>query len=198
MSEPYHGPQCPYCSVTLAETMLHTGAMTCPNCNSEFEATVFRPPEVRVAAPEMVGAGPEAGSACANHARNAAVASCQRCGLFICSLCEMNIGTGSFCPSCFDRVRADGSVQAVVTRYRDYSTMAGTSVLAGFLLSFMFLSVPFGAVAIYYGIKGMRQRRERGASATGTTLILILAVLEVLGGLVFIIFLIYSLFNTPR
>ncbi|HYH08739.1 MAG TPA: hypothetical protein VEK11_16925 [Thermoanaerobaculia bacterium] len=197
MPEPYHGPQCPHCDVTLSNSLLRTGTMTCPSCDSAFEATVFHPPEHRVTAPTLVNAGPEAGSACANHARNVAVASCQRCGLFICSLCEMNIGTGTYCPSCFDRVRSEGSLQAAPTRYRDYSTMGITAVLAGFLLSFMFLSVPFGAVGIYYAIKGRRQRRERGGSTVGPIVVLIVAILEVLGGLALIGFLIWSLVNTP-
>jgi uncharacterized paraquat-inducible protein A len=195
MAEPYHGPQCPHCDITLSGELLRTGTIDCPNCTKSFEATAFQPPERRVVAPEFVGAGPEAGSACANHARNAAVASCQRCGLFICSLCEMNVGTGSYCPACFDRVRAEGSFPAAAQRYRDYGTMAITAVLAGFLLSFMFMSVPFGAVGIYYAIKGIRQRRERGKPKTGVVIVLLFAILEVVGGLAFTAFLIWAMVN---
>ncbi len=191
---PYTGPQCPRCGVSLTSDWIRGGAITCPFCNGVFEATVFSPPpRKQLATTEIVTVGPEGANACANHARNAATASCQRCGLFICALCDMNVGSGSYCPSCFERVRAEGTLHAAARRYRDFATMARSFAIAGIFFSFMFIGLPFGAVAVFYSIKARKQRRNEGRSTTGVTIIMILGILEVLGGLTAIGFLLYAI-----
>jgi hypothetical protein len=189
----YNGPQCPHCSVTLAADALESGLRICAACDKTFEATAFQPPELRVVAPEIVGVGPAEGSACANHARNAAVASCQRCGLFICSLCEMNTGTGTYCPSCFDRARTENTFQVGAKRYRNYTSFGVISILSGIFI--WFLCVPLGAIAVYYGVKDIRQRRERGASVFAAILVIIVGLGQVAGGVGILGFFIYSLFR---
>ena len=191
----YSGPQCPRCAVTLTADWIRSGAIPCPYCGRNFEATAFNPPQRKqTVTAEVMTVGPEGANACANHTRNAATASCQRCGLFICALCDMNVGTGSYCPSCFERVRTEGTLQAAARRYRDYAMIARSSVIAGLLFSFMLLGLPFGAVGVYYSVKARKQRREEGRSLAGVTFLLIFAVLEILVGLATITFLIYSLF----
>jgi uncharacterized paraquat-inducible protein A len=179
--------------MALSADEIRSGALLCPYCNHQFEATAFTPPQRRqvAAVPEVMTMGPDGANACANHARNAATASCQRCGLFICALCDMNVGAGSYCPSCFERVRTEGTLQAAARRYRDHAMMARSAVIAGLLFSFMFLGLPFGAVGVYYSIKARQQRRDEGRSLTGVTVLMILAVLEILGGLAAIGFLIF-------
>jgi hypothetical protein len=185
------GARCPRCWKALPQS-IHSGPVTCPACNRGFEATVFAAP---VAAParvdEVVAIGPEGGSACANHARNAAVTSCQRCGLFICALCEMRLGSTALCPACFDRGRVDGTLDAGARRYRDYAGMARSAGIFGLLL-FSFLGIPFGALTIYYAARGLTQRRTEGRSAVGVTVWMVIGVLEVIGGVMFIGFLIWS------
>jgi len=196
----YTGPQCPRCNAPLAAEEIRSGTLICPRCNHRFEGTAFTPPQRKppTVVTEVMTVGPEGANACANHTRNAATASCQRCGLFICALCDMNVGTGSYCPSCFERVRTEGTLQAAARRYRDYAMMARTAVIAGVLFSFMLLGIPFGAVGVYYSVKARKQRRDEGRSLTGVTFLLIFAVLEILGGMTFISFLIASLLRkTP-
>jgi uncharacterized paraquat-inducible protein A len=178
--------------VPLTQDWIRNGRIVCPYCGGVFEAMVFHPPERRIRVVEVATAGPEGANACANHARNAAVTSCQRCGLLICSLCDMNIGEGSLCPSCFERIRAEGTSRAVVTRYRDYTAMARLSLIGGFLFSFFLLGIPLGALAVYYAIKGAKQRRAEGSTAFGAVIVVLLGVLEMLGGLAFIAFIIWG------
>jgi hypothetical protein len=190
----YFGPQCPRCGAALSEESIHSGVIICPHCNHRFEGTVFHPPERNeIVTTEVVTVGPEGANACANHARNAATASCQRCGLFICALCDMNVGTGSYCPACFDRMRAEGSVQTVARRYRDDATIARTAAIAGLFLSMMFLGLPAGILAIVFAIKARRQRRAEGRSVVGVTFTMIVGLLEILGGLVWVGFLIWAI-----
>lgn len=194
----YTGPQCPRCSFPLRPEAIQTGSILCPHCDRLFEATVFTPPARKAVGviAEVVGIGPEGTNACANHARNAATASCQRCGLFICALCDMNVGTGSYCPACFERVRTEGTLQAAARRYRDYASMARTSVIVGLFFSILFFGLPFGAAGIYFSIRGRRQRREEGRSGAGMTALLIVAILEVLGGIAAIGVIIYAMLES--
>ena len=190
----YTGPQCPRCGVTLTSDWIRSGTITCPYCSRAFEATAFSPPpRKQVVTTEVVTVGPEGANACANHARNAATASCQRCGLFICGLCDMNVGSGSYCPSCFERVRTEGTLHTAARRYRDFATMARSSAIAGIFFSFMFIGLPFGAVAMYYGVKARKQRRNEGRSTVGVTFTVIVGALEVLAGLAGITFILYSI-----
>lgn len=190
----YTGPQCPRCGVALTSDWIRSGAIICPFCSRAFEATAFSPPtRKQTATTEVVTVGPEGANSCANHARNAATASCQRCGLFICGLCDMNVGSGSYCPSCFDRVRSEGSLQTAARRYRDFATLSRSFAIAGILLSFMFLGLPLGAGAMYYGVKARRQRREEGRSTAGVTITILIGLVEALGGIAYIVFLLYTI-----
>ena len=190
----YTGPQCPRCGVALTSDWIRTGAITCPFCSRTFEATAFSPtPRKQIVTTEVVTVGPEGANACANHARNAATASCQRCGLFICGLCDMNVGSGSYCPTCFDRVRTEGTLHTAARRYRDFATMSRSFAIAGIFFSFMFIGLPFGAVAMYYGVKARKQRRDEGRSTAGVTATFILGALEVLAGVAGILFILYAI-----
>ena len=192
------GPQCPHCSVALTKDWVRTGTIICPYCSLSFVATAFDPPQRKPRTVAVVESCPEGANACANHPGNAAVTSCQRCGLFVCSLCDMNIGDGSLCPACFDRVRAEGALRGAATRYLDYGSMARLSALAGVIFSFLFLGIPIGALTVYYARKGAKQRREDGDSAAGMMFILIVGILEILAGLSLVGFMIWAMFQGPK
>ncbi len=190
-TQPYEGPTCPRCGARLMADWIRTGIVRCPDCNGDFEATAFKPPSRQVHVEHVLATGPIEANACANHAKNAAVTACQRCGLLICALCDMNVGTGSYCPACFDRLRSENALQGATTRYRDYASMARISVIAGFLL--LFLGAPFGAASLYYASKGFKQLRAEGRSIVGLVIVVVFAVFEILGGLAMILLLIYGL-----
>jgi hypothetical protein len=187
------GAQCPRCRVPLILDTIRTGSSTCPYCSGAFEATMFNPPQRRDVTVQLATAGPDGANACANHAGNAAVTSCQRCGLFICSLCEIHVGAGSYCPDCFDRVRAEGSVQEVAAPTRDYAAMAWASALLAIPGQFACLGFPLGALAVYWGSKATAQRRSHGEPVAGPLFAFTLGLLQVLGGLGVVGFFIWAL-----
>lgn len=193
----YTGPQCPFCEAALPDEKLRTGLIACDACHNTFEGTAFQPP-LRPApvAQTVAGAGPEGANACSTHAGNAAVTSCDRCGLFICSLCEMSVGAGSFCPACFDRIRAEGMLPEVATSYRDYASMARLSIFGGILM--WFLSPIFAALAIYWSFKGWKQRREEGRSRWGVLIFGLIAVAQFVGSLLLFGFLFWGIFNAAK
>jgi len=179
----YQGPECPRCHSRLTADWIRTGIVRCPDCNRDFESTAFTPPTRRLRV-EHVATGPVEANACANHGRNAAVTSCQRCGLLICALCDMNVGAGSYCPLCFDRVRAEGSVPGLAGKTRDYGAMARVSAIAGFLFLFMFIAPVLGIMALVYQAKGRKQQRARGDKpwTVGAVVLMAFAILEIAGG----------------
>lgn len=181
----YTGPQCPLCRFTLPAEDIRSGAITCRRCNRSFEATAFTPPEKRLRVIEVAVTGPEGANACANHARNAAVTSCERCGIFICSLCEMNVGEGSFCPACFERARVEGSSYGVAGRIRDYASMAKLALVFAILIVYI-LGIPLGILGIVYARKAIKQRREIGDSVAGMYVAIVFGALTIFGGVAFI------------
>src|SRR5436309_842557 len=181
----YDGPACPRCHAKLTADWIRTGIVQCPDCGRAFEATAFTPPMRRLRVAEVAAAGPIEANACANHARNAAVTSCQRCGLLICALCDMNVGSGSYCPPCFDRLRAEGRDPAMVTKSRDYRAMARVSAIVGVFFAFAFIGWLFGILSLFYLSKARKQLAERGESAwpPGIIVIMVFDILVILGGI---------------
>jgi hypothetical protein len=167
----YRGPQCPRCRRVLPEAWVNNGQIVCPECGGDFEATLFQPVEQKAAAVRIIDESPEGANLCANHARNAAVTSCQRCGLFICSLCEMNVGSGSFCPSCFSRLQKEGGLQDAAKSYLDYTLMGRSAIIIGILM--WPLAILTGLLAMYYAVKGIKQRHEKGRTILGPLLVFI-------------------------
>lgn len=67
---------------------------------------------------------------CFFHPDKAFQACCQRCGRFVCALCDLQLGAEHVCPTCFERGRADTGAGAgnAEWRYRDvhYDSIALT------------------------------------------------------------------------
>ena len=187
----YSGPQCPHCEMALDAEHARSGTIQCPHCLRTFEATAFTPPQHAHRAVELAGTGPDESAVCANHARNAAVTSCDRCGLFICALCELKIGNTTYCPSCFERMHTAGSLGGTATRYRNYGALSVVALVGGVFCSF--LAIPLGALAFYYARKGMKQRAGDGRGTAGMIVAMILSILEILGGIAFIGFMIWGI-----
>src|SRR5688500_12609221 len=140
--------RCPRCRQQIDAAAIQTSEnAACPACGREFKAVRFNPPERAAALPRLVTGTLDAGQPCANHPRNAAVTSCQRCGSFMCALCRIDVDGRTLCPTCFDRLSTEGSLQSTRTTFRDYSGLASVSATAGCLL--MILGLLFGPLTIY-------------------------------------------------
>ena len=158
----YLGRQCPRCRAALPEE-LHDGANVCLTCLGDFEARVFHPPQRSARVLQLAHSGPEGGVSCANHARNAAVAACDRCGLLICSLCQLDVEGGKLCPSCFERLSQEETSDTTRTRFRDYGSLAGIWAIAGLIFSAFLLGIPLGIISLYYCVKAFRHRESRSS-----------------------------------
>lgn len=103
-----------------------------------------------------------AGSPCARHAENAAVAACQRCGQFICALCKTDMDGRAYCPSCFERLVSEGAFTSTANRVWNYAGMAGLCLVAPI---FCYVVGPLFSIAgVTISIVGLVDKRRRGES----------------------------------
>lgn len=186
---------CPRCNAMLGPDSVRSGENYCYFCSGAFEATTFQPPQRPAPVVTQIAvSGPDEVAACANHAGNAAVTSCQRCGLLICGLCDMNVGDGSYCPACFERVRDEGTSRMAVTRYRDYAGIARLGVILSIIGPCFAPAV--APATIWFARKGMDQRREEGRRVIGMVLAMVFSCIVFVASLAWWGFIIWSMFNT--
>jgi len=180
----YAGPACPRCNAPLALDSITAGEDICPRCQGFFSATVFHAPQRVTRVLQLAQSGPEGAGSCANHARNAAVTSCGRCGLLICSLCELDLQGEQYCPSCFDRLTRDGGSENAQVRFRDWRTLSFVTALLGLIFSEIMLGIPLGGLAIYYAIRGFRDPQWSKDKLVMLIVSIIMAIIAIAIGLV--------------
>jgi len=89
-------------SLLPAEAFRAEGLVPCASCGSGVQAVVF-PARFRPPAPSRPGAPRTADqAACFFHADRRADVACDRCGRFVCRLCDLPFGSRHLCPSCVD------------------------------------------------------------------------------------------------
>lgn len=117
-------------------------AVSCPHCSndipadSQWQSCPYCQKWLRICVWPIVRQNTNAVSAlsdqatCFFHPDKAFQACCQRCGRFVCALCDLQLGAEHVCPTCFERGRADSGAEAgkAEWRYRDvlYDSIAVT------------------------------------------------------------------------
>jgi len=100
--------RCPKCSLSLETAVFSPGVwIDCPSCRSQLSATFFpaltNPPDAVTTASGERAVDGEA--VCFFHPEKRATVSCQRCGRFLCTLCDVPFGGKHLCPSCLDSAK---------------------------------------------------------------------------------------------
>ncbi len=178
----YEALACPRCRKPLIHDQIMSGRRRCPSCNGEFEAVKFSPPARHVEVERLSGGSQATCSSCANHLSIASVVYCERCGVFMCSLCRIDVDELELCPACFDRLSAEGALPSTRMRYRDYGRQASSYAVLGVL--FWIIGPVLGPVAAYYGFRSLRQLREMGepGGRLGAWVAILAGALEAAGG----------------
>jgi hypothetical protein len=184
----YEGVTCPLCGTRIPQVRMQSGDQACTGCRGEYEAFAFTPPVRKARVKHVAESGPDGATACARHERNAAVANCERCGNFMCSLCRIDTDGMALCPPCFERLSDEGALANSVKTFKNYGGIAASLAIGGLFTVWMFIGVLFGPAAVVYAVKGMKQRRLSGESdgLVGLWLSLILGVLVTAIGIVYI------------
>jgi hypothetical protein len=152
---------CPRCSRSI-RLEPGEGSATCRPCRQDFIYLRLDPRPEPGPLPLPASAG---GAACAKHARNAAVASCDRCGAFACELCRIASDGRTLCPGCFDRLAAGGELASIRTLIRNDG---GPALLCGIVaVIFPFFGLLFAPVALWAGLRGRAAERSMGERLFG-------------------------------
>jgi hypothetical protein len=117
---------CPGCSGEVAPVEGKSGWQTCPYCQ--------RPLQIRVWGSVQQNTDASAAltdqATCFFHPDKAFQACCQRCGRFVCALCDLQLGAEHVCPACFERgrVQSGAGTGTAEWRHRDvlYDSIAVT------------------------------------------------------------------------
>ncbi len=103
---------CPSCAGDVVP--IETGWQTCPYCEKRLHIYVW--PVVRQNTEAATALSDQA--TCFFHPDRAFHACCQRCGRFVCALCDLQLGAEHVCPACFERGRADSGAEAGQAEWR--------------------------------------------------------------------------------
>lgn len=186
---------CPACGFALApETIGRESEAACPRCRAVLSGTffpAFRHPKPVV--PSTAEHAADGDAVCFFHPENRAARSCERCGRFICAVCDMPLGARHLCPTCLSSgLGAEKLPELVVRRF----LWAHTALLAGIvpLLLGLFVWPVFivtGPAAIFCALFGWKRPGSlpRGRRRWAAVLGLVLGLLQVaiwIGMLVFI------------
>jgi hypothetical protein len=104
---------CGKCLRPLPALILNsTAPARCPSCNVSLHALVFPAlfrPVARGEAGERVVSEGEA--SCYYHTQKKAVVPCNRCGRFLCALCDFELNGEHICPSCLESGKQKGKME---------------------------------------------------------------------------------------
>ena len=152
---------CPQCGLALAPDALGSGrSAVCPRCQSELHGAIF--PAFWKGGDDLAGRAQQAGegeAVCFFHPENRAALSCERCGRFICSVCEFTIGTRHICPSCLSSGLAGEKLPELIPwRFIWADAALFMGIMPLFLGIFVWPFIAFsGAAAIFLALFGWKR-----------------------------------------
>jgi hypothetical protein len=111
---------CPHCS---ADIPADSAWQSCPYCQKQLEVRVW--PVIRRNNNAATALSDQA--TCFFHPDKAFQTCCQRCGRFVCALCDLQLGAEHVCPTCFERGRANSGAEADKAEWR-YSDVLYDSI----------------------------------------------------------------------
>lgn len=140
---------CPSCGGDIAPVETESGWQSCPSCANRLQARVW--PIVRQNTNAVAVLSDQA--TCFFHPDKAFQACCQRCGRFVCALCDLQLGADHICPACFERGRAESGVEnsKAEWRYRDvlYDSIALTIGWAWIIIWFTFIAAVPAVIVLH-------------------------------------------------
>jgi len=147
--------RCPQCGAALAAESWDRPevAVSCPNCHEELWAQTF--PAIARARPEVRSGehAMEGEAVCFFHPEKRAALACERCGRFVCELCDMPLGTRHLCPACLGSGLESEKLPELVNRRVVWSKLSFFVGALPLLLFFFWpIFVVSGPAAIGFGI----------------------------------------------
>jgi hypothetical protein len=145
---------CPSCNGALPERFFRQPRTdgSCPTCGTMLGLSLFPAlfrPAAKIDPQGLLTAEGEA--TCFEHVNKRAVAVCNKCGRFLCALCEVEVAGKIWCPSCLIPANSTGPIQALEQRRTLFDSIAlALATLPSLLLYPVLLTAP---TVVYLGIR---------------------------------------------
>ncbi len=149
---------CSSCHTPLPDDALNAGGpVVCSFCRTQVTAEVF--PALLKGTEggqggEILVEASDAG--CFSHPGRKAVSVCERCGRFMCSLCEIELGEETICPVCLETGWEKGSLKNIKKEGILHDNVA--LGLALYPLIFFPLTIFTAPVSIYLSFRNWRKK----------------------------------------
>jgi hypothetical protein len=116
---------CPACDVMISPDHYGVGEMSpCPFCGQQLRIDVFPAIEKKTGPLQVGEAVGEDEASCFYHSEKRAEATCDYCGRFICSLCELELHGKKMCPTCLQAGRQKGKIKNLDRQRTLYDAIA--------------------------------------------------------------------------
>jgi hypothetical protein len=144
--------RCPRCYGMLSGPWTEGGETlrNCERCGEFLRISVF--PTLLIAPPLPMSPGVramEGDATCFFHPEKRAERSCDRCGRFLCALCDLPVGARHLCPACLKAgAEENAALPELVTKRVSYGRMSLLLALLGMLC---FLTSPAAIFVALYG-----------------------------------------------
>jgi hypothetical protein len=184
------GPvQCPKCKASLYEPIFNAaGLQPCPNCSVPIQIVTF--PALRKAAQtsaigeNIVVTGE---SSCYFHPTKRAAVSCEKCGRFICALCDVAVDGKHLCSQCLSGHVQKGTLQTLKKTGQRHDSAA--SACAVVCIPLIYLAIIIAPVGLYFCLKGLKQKDGLFPRKTKTLYSLaVILIMEMVGSFLLIFF----------
>ena len=144
---------CTKCNSTLYATALNTNKLSfCPSCSVSLRADVypamFRPSEAGNSGERLLV---DKEASCFYHSTKKAVVTCSACGLFLCTLCDVEFNDLHLCPQCLEKGRTKRKIKNLEKSRTCYDTIAlYLTIIPIFFIWPTLLTAP---IAVYMSIR---------------------------------------------
>lgn len=153
---------CPRCRAALApEAFASTHDTECPQCRTVLRGAIFPAfhRDAAEAVPGLANRAADGEAVCFFHPENRAERSCDRCGRFVCHVCDLPVGARHLCPACLSgALETDREHALVAWRF----LWADSALLFGIVPVFLGIFIwPFlvltGLTAIVLGVRAQQR-----------------------------------------
>lgn len=180
---------CPQCSAILPDTYFNHAELTsCPKCEANLQVLVFPAYYRTNTATVAEGLSEATDATCFFHTENRAVVTCESCGRFLCSVCDINLGEQHLCPNCIQQGIQTRKLARLENRRVLYDSIA--LAVAGLPLLLIWPVIFTAPIATFIAI---RYWRAPSSLIPRTKIRAIFAILIALAELVMIGFFIYMI-----
>lgn len=146
-------PTCPSCRTPLGESLFNRSDLApCPACGERIQIEIFPAlfrPSTRGRSGEALMV--EGESSCFYHPQKKAVVPCDGCGRFLCALCDCQLHSEHFCPSCLETGRQKGRIKRLENQRTLYDAIALS--LATLPLLIFYFTIVTAPIALYLVIR---------------------------------------------